>query len=290
MKLYFAFIFTIFSVGCFSQNKYDFSGVLKLNGDDKTLITYNVEFTVINGIIKGHSRTDLGGLHETKSVLTGFYNTATKTFSFSESQILYTKSAIPQKDFCFVFFEGNLKLSDKLQEIKGAFTSKYKDGKKCINGTLLLINQKKIAKTVTKISNKIQSSKKLDSVTKKKFNLQNMADSLRVNSLLKNQNLSIFATSKKVVIEIWDNKKEDGDAINLYQNAKVLLKDYTVLNKKKLIEIPVTNEPIVIKLEATSEGEYAPNTAMIRVIDGENTYELLSKLKKWETSTITIHN
>jgi hypothetical protein len=46
----------------------------------------------------------------------------------------------------------------------------------------------------------------------------------------------------------------------------------------------------VLKLEATNEGSYTPNTAMIRIIDGENAYELLSNLKKGESSSITIYN
>ncbi|WP_396178317.1 hypothetical protein [Flavobacterium sp.] len=260
-----------------------------MNGDDKTLITYMISFDVKNGTLQGFSKTDIGGLHETKSLISGTYNATTNMLAFQESQILYTKSQISQKDFCYVFFEGKLKLSANLKEIKGNFSSKYKDGKKCINGTLLLVNQKKIEKTISKLSTKIQSSKKLDTTTKKKFDLLNMADSLQVNRLLKNQNLSIFATSKTIIIEVWDNKKEDGDAINLYQNAKVVLKNYTVMNKKKIIEIPLTTSPILLKLEATNEGNYAPNTAMIRIIDGENSYELLSNLKKWESSSITIY-
>lgn len=289
MKIFFINFFTFFSIFCFSQEKYEFSGVLKLNGDDKTLITYMISFDVKNGTLKGFSKTDIGGPHETKSLISGAYNSTTNILAFQESQILYTKSQISQKDFCYVFFEGKLKLSANLKEIKGNFSSKYKDGKKCINGTLLLVNQKKIEKTINKLSTKIQSSKKLDTTTKKKFDLRNMADSLQVNRLLKNQNLSIFATSKTITIEVWDNKKEDGDAINLYQNAKVVLKNYTVMNKKKIIEIPLTTSPILLKLEATNEGNYAPNTAMIRIIDGENSYELLSNLKKWESSSITIY-
>jgi hypothetical protein len=290
MKFFLINFFTFFSIISYSQKKHEFSGVLKLNGDDKTLITYMISFDIKNGVLKGFSRTDIGGVHETKSIISGYYNATTNILAFNESQILYTKSQISQKDFCFVFFEGKLKLSDNSKEIKGTFISKYKDDKKCINGTLFLVNQKRIEKTITKLSNKIQSSKKLDTTTKKKFDLRNMADSLKVNQLLKNQNLSIFATSKMIVLEVWDNKKEDGDAINLYQNTKIVLNNYTVLNKKKTIEIPLTTTPIHLRLEATNEGAYAPNTAMIRIIDGENSYELLSNLKKWESSSITIHN
>lgn len=289
MKLFYTAIFAFLTFSAFSQKKYEFSGVLKLNGDDKTLITYLISFELNNGILKGFSKSDIGGPHETKSLLSGTYNSATKILLFNEFQILYTKSNINLKDFCFVYFEEKLKLSPDLKQINGSFTSKYKDGKKCINGTLVLVNQKKIEKTVNKLNTKIQSSKKIDTITKKKFNLRNMADSLNTNYLLKNQNLSIYTSSKTILIEVWDNKKEDNDAINLYQNAKVILKNYIVLKDKKIIEIPLSDTNTVLKIEATNEGHYPPNTSMIRIIDGENSYELISNLKKWESSSITIH-
>ena len=48
-----------------SQNNYEFFGAIKLNGNDKTLITYRLVFEENNGKIKGYSVTDLDGSHET---------------------------------------------------------------------------------------------------------------------------------------------------------------------------------------------------------------------------------
>jgi hypothetical protein len=290
MKLFFVKIFLLFSFVAFSQKKYEFSGVIKLNGDDKTLITYTLNFSLKNNVVEGFSITDIGGPHETKNTITGTYNDKTKAFKFSESQILYTKSMFERTEFCYVFFEKSLKIDDDLKKIEGNFTGKYKDGKTCINGTILLVNQKKIEKTIAKFNTKIQKSNKVEEKTKEQLNLHTIIDSLKVNYLLKGQNLSVFSSSKVVTVEIWDNKKEDGDAINLYQNNKLILKEYTVLNKKKTIEIELNGESTVLKIEATKEGDIKPNTTMIRIIDGANNYELMSNLKKWETASITFIN
>jgi hypothetical protein len=287
MKLKIIYFFLFSSILGLAQKKFEFSGIIKLNGDDKSLITYTIAFTLKNSMIEGFSTTDIGGEHETKNTIVGTYNEKTKQLSFHESQILYTKSSFKKNEFCYVFFDQNIKLTEDVKKIEGAFTSQYKDGKKCINGTLLLVNQKKIEKTITKYNNKIQNSKKVESEIKEKYNLLNVADSLKINYLLKGQNLNVFSKNKTIKIEIWDNKQEDGDAINLYQNSKYLLNNYVVNSKKKIIEVVLDAETTVVRLEATNEGQIKPNTTMIRIIDGENNYELISNLKKWENAFIT---
>ena len=35
-------------------------------------------------------------------------------------------------------------------------------------------------------------------------------------------------------LEIWDAKQEDGDIINLYNNDKLILSNFEIVNKKKM--------------------------------------------------------
>jgi hypothetical protein len=89
-------IFLLFPYFLLSQNKYEFLGAVKLNGNDKTLITYRLVFEEKNGVINGYSVTDLDGIHETKNTISGTYDKKTKLLTFQENDILYTKSKFSQ--------------------------------------------------------------------------------------------------------------------------------------------------------------------------------------------------
>ena len=99
--------FFLFSLNFYSQSKYEYFGALKLNGDDKTIISYRLVFIEDKGKIEGYSLTDLGGNHETKNKISGTYNEKTKNLKFKEEDVLYTKSPLSDDVFCFVnFFNG----------------------------------------------------------------------------------------------------------------------------------------------------------------------------------------
>lgn len=280
--------FFLFSLNFYPQSKYEYLGALKLNGDDKTIISYRLVFTENKGKIAGYSLTDLGGNHETKNKISGFYNEKTKNLNFKEEDVLYTKSPLNEDVFCFVNFAGKVKLIDEKNKIDGDFKGFFKNKTKCIDGTITLIGARKIYKLLNKINSKIQKSKKIDEVTKTKYNPVTILDSLKVNNLSKDQNLNVFVKSDKIQLEVWDSKVEDGDIIDLFQNGKRILNNYTVLNKKLVLNIKLESEKNVFRIEAISEGERKPNTAMIQLIDDDRTYELSTNLKKGEKTSITI--
>ena len=115
-----------------------------------------------------------------------------------------------------------------------------------------------------------------------------MLDSLKVNNLIKDQNLNVFTKFNVLELEIWDAKKEDGDVINLFNNDKLILSNFIIVNKRKKIIVNLDNGKNVFRIVAVSEGEMKPNTAMIQLVDKERTFELMSNLKKGESASITI--
>ena len=221
MKQIFLIILFLFSNIFYSQTKYEYFGALKLNGSNETVITYRLVFSEKNGAIVGYSISDLGGENETKNSVTGTFNNKTKFLVFNESDILYTKSKsnYTVNDFCFVNYSGKIKTLDKTIKIDGDFKGLYKNKKKCIDGTILLVGATKLYKSLGKLNNKIQKSKKVDAVTKEKVNPVAMLDSMKVNKLIRNQNVNIFVKSETVTLDIWDAEVEDGDIINLYQRS-----------------------------------------------------------------------
>lgn len=284
LKLFFTLLF----INCYSQEKYEYFGTVKLNGSDKSVITYRLVFLENNGSVKGYSVTDLGGNNETKNAISGSYNKKTKELNFKEESILYTKSTFNEDMFCFINFSGKVKLFENSTKLDGNFNGLYKNKKKCIDGTLTLMGSAKLYKLLDKMNNAIQKSKRVDPVIKEKVNPKNILDSLKVNNLLKDQNLNIFVKSSSLELEIWDAKKEDGDMINVYNNDKLVLSNYVILNKKKKIIVNVENGKNVFNIEALNEGDMKPNTATIQLTDKERTFELISNLKKGEKASITI--
>lgn len=282
-------IFLSYPFIVFSQSNYEFLGAIKLNGNDKALITYRLVFEENNGIINGYSVTDLDGIHETKNTISGTYDRKTKLLTFQEKDILYTKSKFSQASFCFINFSGNVKLVNNTSKIDGVFKGLYKNKKKCIDGTIALVGSNKIYSLAEKVNKKIQKSNKIDKEVKLKSNPIALLDSLRINKLSKEQNLSVFWDSKVVKIEIFDSGKEDGDIINLYHNGKLILENYKVKLEKKIIsvtvDLSVTNE---FKIFAINEGTIAPNTAKIILYDSNRTFELFTSFKKNEFAFITI--
>jgi hypothetical protein len=285
---YFYFLFFIILSG-YSQGKYEYFGAIKLNANDKTIISYRLVFSEENGVIKGYSVTDLGGNNETKNIISGNYNQKTKELSFKEETILYTKSKYNKDMFCFVNFSGKIKLVESNTKIEGNFKGLYNNNKKCIDGTIALIGSNKLYKLLNKINKKIQKSSKVNEEVKQKVNPINILDSLKVNNLTKDQNLNLFTNYDILTLEIWDSKIEDGDVINLYNNDVLVLKNYTILNKKKKITIKLESNQSVFSIEAIDEGEQKPNTSTFKINDEERTFELISNLKKGEKAYITIN-
>ena len=140
---------------------------------------------------------------------------------------------------------------------------------------------------LNKLNKKIQRSGKVDEETKRKVNPVAILDSLKVNNLIKNQNLNVFVDSDKVLLEIWDAGKEDGDKISLRQNGEFILRDYQVTNKKRIVTIDMS-KTTTFQITALNEGTVAPNTAMIRLVDKDRTVELMSNLKQNESASITL--
>lgn len=285
----FIFFFLLISLYGLGQNSYEFFGAIKLNGSEKTIITYRIVFEENKGIISGFSVTDLDGSHETKNTIKGTYDKKTKFFSFQEKDILYTKSKYAQSSFCFVNFSGKVKLVDNTSKLEGTFNGLYKNKTKCIDGTITLIGSNKIYNFANRINKKIQESKKVDDATKQKVNPIKAIDSLKINKLSNNQNLNVFWSSNIIFIEIFDAGQEDGDIINLYHNDILILENYKIKNTKKKLSIPINfSIDNVFKIKAINEGTIAPNTAKFVLIDKSRTFDLLSSFKKNESASITI--
>jgi len=78
--------------------------------------------------------------------------------------------------------------------------------------------------------------------------------------------------SPNVSINIWDDRREDGDIISLFFNGQPVLEEYTLENKVKTIKLVLgINRVNTLVLFAHNLGEQPPNTAAISINDGKQT-------------------
>jgi len=271
-----------------AQINQEYLGVLKLN--DSSFISYKVNLTEKNSVINGFSVTDIGGKHETKSLLIGTYDKKKNLLKFNETTIVYTKSEITTYDFCHVHFSGKVKNINSKKNIEGKFEGKYSDGTSCINGELALKNISKIIKKAAKIDRVIQRTKRIPEEEKVNISITKQLDSLKMNVLRSNNNLSMFSTSPFITLHIYDAGKEDGDRISILVNEQVILKNYTISKKVKKIKIPLLSRQTKIKVRALNSGNISPNTVKVEFIDKSNKIEAIVSLNKFEKTEITVIN
>ena len=288
IKFKFLTILLLFISSLYSQESHEFFGVLKLNGDIKSMISYRLVFDESNGKIYGYSITDLDGEHETKNIIIGSYNKTTHELNFKEREILYTKSSISPSSFCFINFIGKVKLDDGNNKLEGKFKGQFDTGEVCINGDISLLGLAKIEKNVAKIQTKIDKTNRLDQATKDKVNPTKMLDSLKINKLNKDENLNVFWNSDDIKLAVWDAGQQDGDIINLYHNGKIILSKYKITNKKKYINVKFKEGKNTFQIEALNEGEITPNTSQIELEDSGRVFELMANIKQGEKTQITI--
>jgi hypothetical protein len=252
------------------------------------MISYRIVFVENNGKISGYSITDLHGENETKNRIEGTYNKKNNQFVFEEKEIDYTKSKISQIDFCYVHYTGKVTLNDK-GTLKGNFNGIFKNGTKCVNGSLNLVASAKASARVSKVNKKIQKSKKVDQATKDRINLNGVLDSLKVNVLNKDEITSVFLNSATADLEIWDAGKEDGDKIAVYVNDKPVLANYTITHEKKVIKLQLGDKEATIKIEALNSGTIPGNTAKFKLIAPGKEVELMTQLDKDSFTTIKVY-
>ena len=91
----------------------------------------------------------------------------------------------------------------------------------------------------------------------------------------KNELKAFEVTSDSLVLAFYDNGVIDGDSISVYVNGENIISNnkLTATATKKIIKVPDT-ETVEIILVAENLGTLPPNTGLLVVKDGEQTYQV----------------
>src|SRR6185503_6607158 len=107
---------------------------------------YSLRFTISEkNQVTGYSLSDPGGPTETKTKITGTYDSVNKIISFEEKSVLRSKVDLQKNFLCFVKASLKLKKTKFLEELAGDFVG-TEPGKTtlCATGEIKLINTDKV--------------------------------------------------------------------------------------------------------------------------------------------------
>ena len=265
-----------------------FAGDIKIS--KKVSYKYTLRFSIdANNKLTGYSLSDPRGANETKTKITGSYDSATNMLSFEESAILRSSVDLKKNDLCFVKANLKLKKTKLFETLSGKFTA-FQPGNtsECANGEIKMINTNKAKGLIERFGKKTDSTE-----TEKENKIENNAgDKIMAvpNELLKitdDKARNIPFTGNFIKFTLWDNGQVDGDRISIILNGEYLIKDYIVTTKLKVLEAFLPdNEIDTIKIIALNEGTLPPNTATIKIESITQQYPIQIQAKLNEVRTI----
>ncbi len=91
-----------------------------------------------------------------------------------------------------------------------------------------------------------------------------------------------------VRIEVWDHQMEDGDIISLILNDRWIIQNYELVKKKKVFYVELQEGRNNFILYAHNLGKYAPNTASVSVVDGDETHTIILESDLKESGALEI--
>ena len=278
MKLCVLFFCLLFSEAIHAQNIFNYLGTIILNNNNA--MTFKLNLIEKDGIVNGHSITNIGLKDETKSEITGLYFKSDQSFQIQETQILQTNSEAPLNTFCYLNMNLSFEGRFKKKRLEGTFIGNFLDNTECARGKIIMMEEEKIKKKVKKIKKKFekQYTEKLDST-----NLVQQTITLN-----EGDDFSIKWKNKKVKLFIWDNSKEDGDRIRLKINNQVILDNFETKNKRKKISLKLQEGENIIEIKALNIGLLPPNTSRIELVDSKTKYPIMTQLETGKSVQIKI--
>ena len=272
-------LFLILAKNSIATDTLYFAGSIKIT--KSIAYKYFLRFTIDKeNQLHGYSLSDPGGPSETKTKISGSFDSVKKTISFQENIVLRSKVDLKSNDLCFVRATLVLNKNKLVETLAGNFSGfKIDKVTECANGKINLINTDR-AKVIL---NTWDEQNKFNDNTKK-IALENSGKLLTLSN---EKGKSLYITGNTVKLIIWDNGQVDGDKISITLNGINILNDYTLTAEAKVMEVPLSGNAIdTLKIIALNVGTIAPNTAAIKIETLVEQYPILTKAVLNEVRTI----
>lgn len=284
-----------FSVGN-AQRKFTLNGYLAVRGGESW--HYRLVFTDTNDILKGYSLTYDEENKDTKALIEGRIDRKARMLSFRETEITYNHGFETKVTICLV--DATLKYDG--HALAGKLSSKDIGNADCGSGSINFINEQELKQLFSEQQPAKDSAPKMVPVIaapKKKMTIiydtvrlpKSIAAAPQADKITTGTEKEYNWKSDTLKLEVWDGGKVDGDIISILIDDKPLLQHYTLTQTKKRIEVSVPGHGTnyAVSIIAQNEGNEAPNTADILLIDGENSYHVIAYNEVSKKAVIRLH-
>ncbi|PZF73001.1 hypothetical protein [Taibaiella soli] len=271
-----------------AQRKFTLNGYLAVRGGES--YHYRLVFTDTGEILKGYSLTYDDENKDTKALIEGRIDRKARMLSFHETEITYNHGFESNVTICLV--DATLKYDAANNALAGKLSSKDIGNASCGSGSINFINEQELKQLFSEEQTKKDTVVKsvpvqAAAVPKKKMTI--IYDTVRtvkpaVAAVSVPDKITVGVEkeyewiSDTLKLDVWDGGKIDGDIISIMIDDKPLLTHHTLTQSKKRIEVPVpgSDKKYTITIIALNEGNEAPNTADILLIDGEKSYHVIA--------------
>ena len=251
----------------------------------KISYSYLLRFTVNKQQqLTGYSLSDAKGPNETKTKITGTFDSANNTITYEETRVLRSKVDLQKQDLNFVHATLRLKHTKLFETLAGKFTAMQPGiAQPTGTGEIKLINTDKAKILLTKVDDFYKRNADSPSVHAGE---DTAADGFI--QVFNNTAMELPFTGSNIRFTIWDNGQVDGDRISILLNGHYLLQNYTLDSVAKVIEtlLPPNNTADTITIVALNEGSLPPNTGTIRIESKNEQYPIEVQAKLNEVRTI----
>lgn len=257
---------------------------------DKTeVMSYTITYQLSdNNTLTGHSISDLSGQEETKAQITGNYNSKTRTLNFEEKKILHTKSESPIDEFCLMKVQGKFEKKGGKTIFTGDFSAfNQHDDILCASGTLILLTEKDLNALSAKAAKVIKKMPSADSLAhaKEAAEAEEIPWTRNVFEMDAGKTAEIELKSDFIVLELVDNRFQDGDKISVFKNGVKIIPNLEMTNKVQSyrFEIPKNEKEVTFTFLAEDEGSIALCTFNAVIKTGRENNLIKASLNKGET-------
>ncbi len=284
-------VFFISSVNCGIAQQSVLTGVIAVG--KTSYMKYEINYQLNkNNIVSGYSISDLNGSEETKARITGVFNRKKRTMVFEEVGIISTKSKTPVDEFCLMRVKGKFEKKSGKNIYTGKFDSYCRNPKvACDSGTIVLMTDNDIKELSTKVVKAIQKAPVSDSVKKA---LEPAPDTTKwvrkVYDLQANSETEIKLNSDFVILELVDDRFQDGDRVTIMENDKIILQDFELTNQVKTIKFPLEGDQqkLTVTIMAADEGSIALTTIKAVLKNGKQSNLINASLNKGQLIKLTL--
>lgn len=231
----------------------------------------------------------------------GNYNAATRQLSLYDIPIPYHGSMTNMEVDCIMNMQATLKVAQAGSDLTGAFVGlpDYKNTCTNINFSLHLnadISKKdSVAKAISEYKENRQVWRPSVTDTAVAVNIvpTKVINYVTQNEFTKRQNVivnEIEVEADTIRVDVYDNGEIDGDMISVFFNKQLILNNQKLTHKSIHMKLGLDSATAdnEISMFAENLGLIPPNTALMMITDGKNTYNIRLSSSMEKNATIRI--